>query len=53
MHVGKDDVDVDAGGYIMFGNASDETEDVTPLIHSMATRLGTKLNDVRKHGDLY
>merc|ERR1712054_449793 len=39
-------------GGIMFGYASDETEDCMPLTHSMATRLGKKLTDVRKSGDL-
>merc|ERR1711920_753609 len=49
VHVGKDDLDVGAGDQgIMFGYASDETEDCMPLTHSMATRLGKKLTDVRK-----
>ena len=52
VHVGEDDFDVGVGGQdIMFGCASDETEDVMPLTHSMATRLGTKWTDVRKNGD--
>merc|ERR1712224_1059633 len=38
---------------IMFGYASDETEDCMPLTHSMATRLGKKLTDVRKNGELW
>merc|ERR1712117_509388 len=38
---------------IMFGYASDETEDCMPLTHSMATRLGKKLTDVRKNGSLW
>merc|ERR1712224_885345 len=38
---------------IMFGYASDETEDCMPLTHSMATRLGKKLTDVRKNGQLW
>merc|ERR1711957_267854 len=38
---------------IMFGYASDETEDCMPLTHSIATRLGKKLTDVRKSGDLW
>merc|ERR1712071_648742 len=43
VHVGKDDLDVGAGDQgIMFGYASDETEDCMPLTHSMATRLGKK-----------
>merc|ERR1711934_881580 len=32
---------------------SDETADCMPLTHSMATRLGKKLTDVRKNGDLW
>jgi len=54
VHVGKDDMDVGAGDQgIMFGYASDETEDCMPLTHSMATRLGKKLTDVRKSGKLW
>merc|ERR1739848_639079 len=54
VHVGKEDLDVGAGDQgIMFGYASDETEDCMPLTHSMATRLGKKLTDVRKSGDLW
>merc|ERR1712203_945425 len=49
VHVGKDDMDVGAGDQgIMFGYASDETEDCMPLTHSVATKLGKKLTDVRK-----
>merc|ERR1712178_580853 len=54
VHVGKDDMDVGAGDQgIMFGYASDETSDCMPLTHSMATRLGKKLTDVRKSGHLW
>jgi len=54
VHVGKDDLDVGAGDQgIMFGYATDETEDCMPLTHSMATRLGKKLTDVRKSGELW
>merc|ERR1711868_28765 len=54
VHMGKDDLDVGAGDQgIMFGYASDETEDCMPLTHSMATRLGKKLTDVRKNGKLW
>merc|ERR1712127_1005069 len=54
VHVGKDEMDVGAGDQgIMFGYASDETEDAMPLTHSMATRLGKKLTDVRKSGHLW
>merc|ERR1711971_231030 len=54
VHVGKDDMDVGAGDQdIMFGYASDETADCMPLTHSMATRLGKKLTEVRKSGELW
>merc|ERR1711865_958162 len=54
VHVGKDELDVGAGDQgIMFGYASDETEDCLPLTHSIATRLGKKLTDVRKSGLLW
>merc|ERR1711981_1009876 len=54
VHVGKDDLDCGAGDQgIMFGYATDETEDCMPLTHSVATRLGKKLTDVRKSGELW
>merc|ERR1712070_404844 len=46
--------DIGAGDQgIMFGYASDETEDAMPLTHLMATRLGKTLTDVRKSGELW
>merc|ERR1712076_211332 len=54
VHVGRDEMDVGAGDQgIMFGYASDETADCMPLTHSMATRLGKVLTDVRKSGELW
>jgi S-adenosylmethionine synthetase len=54
VHVGKDEMDVGAGDQgIMFGYATDETEDCMPLTHLIATRLGKKLTDVRKNGQLW
>merc|ERR1711970_1390354 len=54
VHVGRDEMDLGAGDQgIMFGYATDETEDCMPLTHSMATRLGKKLTDVRKSGKLW
>merc|ERR1712003_441233 len=54
VHVGKEDLDVGAGDQgIMFGYATDETADCMPLTHSVATRLGEKLTDVRKSGLLW
>lgn len=34
----------------MFGYASDETPELMPLTHSMATQLGLQLTIVRKNG---
>merc|ERR1712134_175420 len=54
VHVGKDEMDVGAGDQgIMFGYASDETANCMPLTHSMATRLGKTLTDVRKSGECW
>lgn len=54
VHVGKADLDVGAGDQgIMFGYASDETENCMPLTHMMATSLGKRLTDVRKDGSLW
>merc|ERR1711865_478439 len=54
VHVGKDDMDCGAGDQgIMFGYASDETSNCMPLTHSMATRLGKVLTEVRKNGQLW
>merc|ERR1719439_499168 len=54
VHVGKEDLDIGAGDQgIMFGYASDETEDAMPLTHSVATKLGKTLTDVRKSGELW
>jgi len=54
VHVGKEDLDVGAGDQgIMFGYATDETEDCMPLTHSVATKMGKTLTDVRKNGKLW
>merc|ERR1712166_1507932 len=54
VHVGKSEMDVGAGDQgIMFGYASDETENFMPLTHMMATQLGKRLTDVRKSGALW
>merc|ERR1711977_692646 len=54
VHVGKDELDIGAGDQgIMFGYASDETEVCMPLTILIATRLGKKLTDVRKSGELW
>jgi len=52
--VDKSEMDVGAGDQgIMFGYATDETANAMPLTHSLATKLGKKLTDVRKSGLLW
>merc|ERR1719384_1645045 len=43
--------DIGAGDQgIMFGYATDETEQFMPLTHMLATQIGSKLTEVRKNG---
>ena len=36
----------------MFGYATDETEELMPLTHVLATKIGYKLTEVRKNGSV-
>jgi len=53
VHIGKDDLNLGAGdqGH-MFGYATDETEELMPLTHVLATRLIKKLSEQRNSGAL-
>jgi S-adenosylmethionine synthetase len=53
VHVGREAEDIGAGDQgIMFGYATDESEERMPLSHVWATKLGKKLTEVRKNRDL-
>jgi len=53
VHENREDEDIGAGDQgIMFGYATDESEERMPLSHVWATKLGKRLTDVRKQGIL-
>jgi len=53
VHVNRAPEDIGAGDQgIMFGYATDESEERMPLSHVWATKLGKQLTDVRKDGTL-
>lgn len=53
VHIGKKDEDIGAGdqGH-MFGYATDESEELMPLTHVLASGLIKKLSEVRNNGTL-
>ena len=53
VHGGRADEDIGAGDQgIMFGYATDETPELMPLSHLLASKIGKRLTDVRKQGVL-
>uniref|UniRef100_A0A0N5AAS3 S-adenosylmethionine synthase n=1 Tax=Syphacia muris TaxID=451379 RepID=A0A0N5AAS3_9BILA len=53
VHKGKKDEDVGAGDQgLMFGYATDETEEAMPLTLLLAHRLNAKLHELRRNGTL-
>lgn len=53
VHENRSEEDLGAGDQgLMFGYASDETEELMPLSHLLASKLAMQLTDVRKSGVL-
>ena len=53
VHQGKDDEEIGAGDQgLMFGYATDETEECMPLTVVLSHQLNAKIAELRRSGDL-
>lgn len=53
VHIGRDDEDIGAGDQgLMFGYATDETEECMPLTVVLAHRLNAKMAELRRSGEM-
>lgn len=53
VHIGRDEDNMGAGDQgIMFGYATDETEESMPLTVVLAHKLNSKIAELRRSGDL-
>jgi len=53
VHIGRKDEDIGAGDQgIMFGYATDETEECMPLTVVLAHQLNSKMAELRRNGQL-
>ena len=53
VHVGREEEDMGAGDQgIMFGYATDETEECMPLTITLAHKLNSKMSELRRNGQL-